>query len=102
MKLTVLYYTLVLLCSLACVACTRPLKTLSDGLPGYVVTCDTLRKRCLEEISLMCRDKGYTIITERAQEVRQDVDWVDRGAVAKFNSRYWMEVRCEGVDVRAN
>ena len=94
-------FALVLVCSLVCVACARPLKTLSDGQPGYFLTCDTLRERCLKEISLMCRGQGYTIVTERADETRQDIDWVDSGAVAKFNSRYWMEVRCDGVDVKA-
>jgi len=86
---------LVLLWSMVCVACARPLTTLSDGRPGYAITCDTLRERCLKEIMLSCRDKSYTIISERAQETRQDTDWMDNGAVAKFNSRYWMEARCD-------
>ena len=96
-------FTFVLLCSLASVACARPLKTLSDGQPGYVVTCDTLRERCIDEISLMCRGKGYVIVAERADEIRLDILWTTRtippGWVhASYNSRYWMEVRCEGVD----
>jgi hypothetical protein len=94
-------FTLVLVCSLVCVACSRPLRTLSDGQPGYFLTCDTLRERCLKESALICRGKGYYIVSERAQETRQDIDWTDTGAVnSKFNSRYWMEIRCEGVDVK--
>jgi len=72
------------------------LKTLSDGQPGYVVTCDTLRERCLNEIALMCQGKAY-IVTERAEEhSRLPLGWLDTGAVRpNFNSRYWMEVRCD-------
>jgi hypothetical protein len=87
---------LALLCILACAACAKPLTTLSDGRPGYAVNCETVRQRCLDEIALVCRDKGYMIVTERAQEIRQPLGWIDTGAVsAKFNSRYWMEVRCD-------
>ena len=89
-------FAFALVCSLVCMACARPLTTLSDGRPGYAITCDTVRTRCINEITLACRGKGYTIVTERAQETRQDIDWIDNGAVsAKFNSRYWMEARCD-------
>jgi hypothetical protein len=85
-----------LLCSLVCVACAKPLKTLSDGRPGYAVYCDTVRTRCMDEIALLCKDKNYMIISERAQEYPQLSTWVDTGAVSnRFNSRYWMEVRCD-------
>ena len=93
---------LVLLCSLACVACAKPLKTLSDGQPGYAVHCETFRERCIDEISLMCKGKGYMIISERAQEVNlMPPFWPGRGIIdtggvhPSFNSRYWMEVRCD-------
>jgi len=77
-------------------ACAKPLKTLSDGQPGYAIYCDTVRTRCIDEITRLCRGKSYMIVTERAQEIRQDIDWVDTGAVnPKFNSRYWMEARCD-------
>ena len=76
-------------------ACTKQLTTLSDGQPGYAVNCETVRKRCMDEIARLCRDKSPMIISERAQEHRQDINWSDTGAVhPKFNSRYWMEVRC--------
>jgi len=89
-------FALVLVCSLACAACARPLKTLSDGQPGYQVTCDTVRERCLKEISLICEGKSYNIVTERAQEYRPPLGWNDSGSMLpKFNSRYWMEVRCD-------
>ena len=83
-------FALCLLCSLVCVTCARPLKTLSDGQPGYVITCDTFRERCLEEITLSCRGKGYTIVTERAEEMHT-TGWVS----PKFSNRYWIEARCE-------
>ena len=86
----------VLLCSLVCAGCAKPLTTLSDGQPGYAVYCDTVRTRCMDEIALLCKDKSYMIISERAREVSLPIGWVDTGAVLhKFNSRYWMEVRCE-------
>jgi hypothetical protein len=89
-------YALVLLCALACVSCAKKLTTLSDGRPGYAVHCETLRSRCMDEIALLCRDKSYMIISERAQEVALPLGWVDTGAVLpKFNSRYWLEVRCD-------
>jgi hypothetical protein len=89
-------FSLVLLCSLACAACAKQLTTLSDGQPGYAVNCETVRQRCFDEIALLCRDKSYMIVTERAQEWRLPLDWIDTGAVhPKFNSRYWMEVRCD-------
>jgi len=95
-------FTLALLCALACTACAKPLKTLSDGQPGYAIHCETVRQRCLDEIALLCRGKGYMIVTERAQEVNIKPDWVDAGLMydpggvhPKFNSRYWMEMRCD-------
>ena len=89
-------FSLVLFCSLVCVACSRPLRTLSDGQPGYVVTCDTVRERCIKEIVLACRGKSYAIVAERAQELILPTEWVDTGGnPAKFNSRYWMEARCD-------
>ena len=87
---------LVLVFSLASVGCAKQLTTLSDGQPGYAVYCDTARTRCMDEIAFLCKDKSYMIITERAQEVSLPIGWVDTGAVLdKFNSRYWMEVRCD-------
>ena len=88
-------FALVLLCSLTCIACSKKVITLSDGKPGYAVNCETVRQRCLDEIALLCHGKSPMIVTERAQEYRQSLDWVDTGGVAKFNSRYWMEVRCD-------
>ena len=89
-------FAFALVCSLICMACAKPLKTLSDGQPGYAVSCDTARTRCIDEITRLCRGKSYIIVMERAQEVRPDIDWVDTGAVRpKFNSRYWMEARCD-------
>ena len=88
--------TLVILtCVLVCASCAKKLTTLSDGKPGYAVNCETLRTRCMDEIALLCRDQSYMMISERAQEVSLPRDWIDTGAVAKFNSRYWMEVRCD-------
>jgi len=89
-------FVLALLCSLVCTACARPLKTLSDGQPGYTITCDTVRERCIKEITLACQGKGYAIVSEREQEVNLDIDWMDTGSnLAKYNSRYWMDVRCD-------
>ena len=89
-------FALALLCSLACTACAKPLQTLSDGRPGYAIHCETVRTRCIDEITRLCRGKGYVILTERAREISQDLDWVDTGGVnPKFNSRYWMEARCD-------
>ena len=89
-------FAFALVCSLACMACARPLQTLSDGQPGYAVNCDTVRERCLKEISLICQGKSYYIISERAQEHRPPLGWTDSGSLLpKFNSRYWMEVRCD-------
>jgi hypothetical protein len=86
----------ILLCALACVACAKPLTTLSDGQPGYAIHCETLRERCIDEITRLCRGKGYTILTERSQITRLPLGWVDNGAVLpSFNSRYWMEMRCD-------
>ena len=86
---------LVFLCALACASCAKQLTTLSDDKPGYAVYCDTVRTRCMDEIALLCRDKSYMIVSERAQEVFLPPDWIDTGGVhPKFNSRYWMEVRC--------
>ena len=88
-------FALVLICSLVCAACAKPLTTLSDGRPGYAVYCDTVRTRCMDEIDLLCQGKSPMIVSERAQEVGLPADWIDTGQVAKFNSRYWMEVRCD-------
>ena len=91
----------ILLCSLVCVACARPLKTLSDGKPGYVVTCDTQRERCIDEMTHVCRGKNYSIVAERANEIRQEIRWDSTGPYTpgwvfpSYNSRYWMEVRCD-------
>jgi hypothetical protein len=87
---------LVLLCSLVCAACAKPLKTLSDGQPGYAVNCETFRSRCLDESARLCGDAGFQIVSERADEWSLPLGWPDTGAVhPKFNSRYWMEVRCD-------
>jgi len=87
---------LVLVFSFVCAGCARPLVTLSDGEPGYAVYCETFRKRCMEDIARLCRGKSYMIVKERAQESNLPIDWVDTGASHPvFNSRYWMEVRCE-------
>ena len=86
---------LALLCSLACAGCAKPLTTLSDGQPGYAVNCETVRQRCLDEIARLCGNKSHMILTERAREVWLPLDWLDSGATFKFNSRYWMEVRCD-------
>jgi hypothetical protein len=89
-------FALVLLCSLLCAACAKPLTTLSDGNPGYAVYCDTVRTRCIDDIERLCRGKGYMIVSERAQESTQPLGWIDSGGVSsKFNSRYWMEARCD-------
>jgi len=92
---------LVLLCALLCAACARPLTTLSDGQPGYTLTCDTFRERCLDEITHMCQGNSYNIVSEKAQEIRPDMGWLGRGPYTptwvhpSYNSRYWMEVRCD-------
>jgi len=87
---------LVLLCCLGCAACAKQMTTLSDGQPGYAVYCETVRERCLDEIARLCRGQNSMIISERAQEHRPPLGWIDNGAVLpKFNSRYWMEVRCD-------
>ena len=87
---------LVLVSFFVCAGCAKQLTTLSDGRPGYAVHCETFRARCLDEIALLCRDKNYMIVSERAQEAFLPRDWIDTGAVSpKFNSRYWMEVRCD-------
>ena len=93
---------LALLCSLLCVACAKQLTTLSDGRPGYAVTCDTMRERCLDAITLACRGKSYTIVTERANEiVHSELLWVHNGVIRpnwvdpSHNSRYWIEARCD-------
>ena len=89
-------YALVFLCALVCTSCAKQLTTLSDGKPGYAVHCETVRTRCMDEIALLCRDKSYMILSERAQEVSVPLGWIDAGGVfPKFNSRYWMEVRCD-------
>ena len=83
---------LVLLCVLACASCTRPQKTLSDGQLGYAVYCEVSRTPCMRDIVLLCRDKNYTIVTERADEVRPEGAPAER---AIFHNRYWMEARCD-------
>ena len=89
-------FVLVFLCSLACVGCAKQLTTLSDGQPGYAVHCETVQTRCFDEIALLCRDKNYTIVSERAQIWRPPLDWVDSGGPhIGFNSQFWMEVRCD-------
>ncbi|MCL2124127.1 MAG: hypothetical protein FWH34_08535 [Desulfovibrionaceae bacterium] len=89
-------FAFALLCSLACMACAKQMTTLSDGKPGYAISCDTVRSRCIDEITRLCRGKSPLIVTERAKEIRQDLGWTDVGAVSsKFNSRYWMEARCD-------
>jgi hypothetical protein len=89
-------FACVLLCVLVCAGCAKQMTTLSDGRPGYAVHCETVRQRCLDEIALLCKGKSPMIISERAQEVSLPLGWVDTGAVfPTFNSRYWMEVRCD-------
>jgi len=93
-------FALVLLCSLICVGCAKQMTTLSDSRPGYAVNCDTLRERCIDEITRACRGKGYMIISERAQEVRLPERWPGPGPFtpgyyAPHNSRYWIEARCD-------
>ena len=83
---------LVFLCILACASCARPLKTLSDGRLGYAVYCEVSRVPCMHDIALLCRDKSYMMISERADEVRPEGVPVDRPL---FHNRYWMEVRCD-------
>ena len=92
-------FVLTLLCALGCVACAKQMTTLSDGQPGYAVSCETFRERCIKEIALLCRDKRYELVAERAQEHHLPSWWwgtmMDPGFVfPSFNSRYWMEVRC--------
>jgi hypothetical protein len=87
-------YALVLVCALACFSCAKKVVTLSDGEPGYAVYCDTVRTRCMDEIAYLCRGKSYMIVSERAQEEHVPIGWIDSGGLLKFNSRYWMEVRC--------
>ncbi|MDR0465894.1 MAG: hypothetical protein LBH94_00900 [Deltaproteobacteria bacterium] len=88
---------LVLMCSLVCATCAKKsLTTLSDGKPGYAVHCETYRQRCLDENARLCSGTGYKIIKEKADEWSLPDGWPeDSGAVYRFNSRYWMEVRCE-------
>jgi len=72
------------------------MKTLSDGEPGYAVYCETVQQRCIDEITRLCRGKSHIIISERASEVRPPLDWVDTGGPhRRFNSQYWMEMRCD-------
>ena len=86
-------FALVLLCSLVCVACAKPLTRLSDGQAGYAVYCEIFRDRCMDEIARLCRDKSYMIIAEHADEIvnPERPDW----ARATYRSRYWIEVRCD-------
>ena len=86
-------FAFVLLCSLVCVACARPMKTLSDGQPGYAISCDKVRTRCTDEIARLCRGKSYMIVTERAQEINPS--GVLEGVHRAYNNFYWMEVRCD-------
>ncbi|MCL1985809.1 MAG: hypothetical protein FWG59_05110 [Betaproteobacteria bacterium] len=89
--------TLALLCVLGCAACAKQMTTLSDGQPGYAVYCDTYRERCLDDIARLCRGKSYMIVTERSREHIPPLGKPpDTGGVfLTFNSRYWMEVRCD-------
>ena len=84
---------LALLCSLVCTACSKPLKTLSDGRPGYVITCDKVQTRCIDEITRLCRGKSFIIVTERAQEINPA--GVLEGVHRAYNNLYWMEARCD-------
>ena len=93
-------FALTLLCALGCMACAKQMTTLSDGQPGYAVSCDTFQERCLNEIAHLCRGKSYELVTERATEHHLPPRYwglmVDTGFVfPSFNSRYWMEVRCD-------
>ena len=88
-------FALILVCSLACVACTRTLKTLSDGQPGYVIVCDVRWERCMDELERLCRGMRAAIISERVQEVNRRPNWIDTDAVhPKFNNTYVVEARC--------
>jgi hypothetical protein len=49
----------------------------------------------MDEIAILCKGKSPMIVSERAQEVGLPSDWIDVGQLAKLNSRYWMEVRCD-------
>jgi hypothetical protein len=50
----------------------------------------------MDEIAILCKGKSPMIISERAQEEHLPLGWIDTGSVfSKFNSRYWMEVRCD-------
>ncbi|MCL2123392.1 MAG: hypothetical protein FWH34_04805 [Desulfovibrionaceae bacterium] len=92
-------FALTLLCVLGCAACARQMTTLSDGQPGYAVSCDTFQERCIHEIALLCRGKHYEVVRERAVEHHLPPRYwstTDAGFVfPSFNSRYWMEVRCD-------
>ena len=82
------------LCCLMCAACARKESMLSDGRPGYRVTCDTLRERCVADMDMICGERGYEVVSERADEVRLPLGWIDVGSTWRFNSRYWIEMRC--------
>ena len=81
-----------LLSSFLCLACARQLTTLSDGQPGYAITCDTYQDRCLGEITKLCGANNYVIVSERANEIGNGWRYRD------FTSRYWLEARCLSAD----
>ena len=83
-------FVLAFLCSLVCTACARQMTTLSDGQPGYAITCDTVREQCIDEITRLCGANSFIIVSERANEIGQGI-W----RRPNFTSRYWMEVRCD-------
>ena len=86
-------FALALLCSLICMACAKPLKILSDGKPGYAISCDKVWTRCIDEITRLCRGKSFTVVTERAWEINPQgvLEGVRRG----YNNLYWIEARCD-------
>ena len=92
-------YVFALLCTLASVACTKQLTTLSDGQSGYAVHCETSRTRCIENIALLCKGKSHVIISERTKEPGQTYTWPTPGQnTAGWNTsprQYWMEARCD-------
>ena len=93
-------FALVLLCIITCASCATQLTTLSDGRPGYAVHCETARTRCIDEIALLCKGKGYTIISERTKEPGRTHTWPSPGqnTPSGWNvsaRRFWIEARCD-------
>lgn len=86
---------LLLLCAALCAACAKKEVMLSDGGPGYKVYCDSYRERCVADMERMCGEKGYAVVSERAEETRPPLGSIDTGGTWKFNSRYWIEMRCQ-------